>query len=181
MQQEVLSPIKSATASRDPVPALRREQDPKFVYYLSAEFLMGRSLTNTVANLGLVGPYADVRTNPLCDAHAYYCISNTAAKNAKTRDKPRAVPPQALKEFGYKLEQVADAEQNAALGNGGLGRLAACFIDSMATLDYPGWGYGIRYKYGMFRQVRPLGLETSLLTVKWAAISSVARCPTRVK
>ena len=53
------------------------------------------------------------------------------------------------------MEQVADAEQNAALGNGGLGRLAACFIDSMATLDYPGWGYGIRYKYGMFKQVRP--------------------------
>ena len=51
---------------------------------------------------------------------------------------------------------MADAEQNAALGNGGLGRLAACFIDSMATLDYPGWGYGIRYKYGMFKQVRPL-------------------------
>ena len=64
-----------------------------------------------------------------------------------------AIHRQALKQFGTDLETVADAEQNAALGNGGLGRLAACFIDSMATLDYPGWGYGIRYKYGMFKQV----------------------------
>ena len=52
----------------------------------------------------------------------------------------------------YDLETLRDAEQNAALGNGGLGRLAACFIDSMATLNLPGWGYGIRYKYGMFKQ-----------------------------
>jgi len=56
-------------------------------------------------------------------------------------------------QLGYSLEELVDAEQNAALGNGGLGRLAACFVDSMATLDYPGWGYGIRYKYGMFKQV----------------------------
>lgn len=96
-----------------------RQKDPKFIYYLSAEFLMGRSLLNTVMNLGLEEEYG-----------------------------------QAVKQLGYSLEELVDAEQNAALGNGGLGRLAACFLDSIATLDLPGWGYGIRYKYGMFRQVR---------------------------
>ena len=60
----------------------------------------------------------------------------------------------AVKALGYTLEDLRDQEQNAALGNGGLGRLAACFLDSIATLDLPGWGYGIRYKYGMFKQVR---------------------------
>jgi starch phosphorylase len=81
------------------------------VYYLSAEFLMGRSLLNTVYNLGLGGEYG-----------------------------------KALTQMGYKMEAVADQEHNAALGNGGLGRLAACFLDSIATLDLPGWGYGIRYQ-----------------------------------
>lgn len=79
---------------------------------------MGRSLLNTVLNLGLEDEYGE-----------------------------------AVKQLGYSLEELVDAEQNAALGNGGLGRLAACFLDSIATLDLPGWGYGIRYKYGMFRQV----------------------------
>ena len=88
------------------------------MYYLSAEFLMGRSLLTSVYNLGLEGTYG-----------------------------------QAVQKLGYTLEQLVDAEQNAALGNGGLGRLAACFLDSIATLDLPGWGYGIRYKYGMFKQV----------------------------
>ncbi len=68
---------------------------------------------------------------------------------------------EAVRALGYKMEELVDAEQNAALGNGGLGRLAACFVDSMATLDYPGWGYGIRYKYGMFKQVSNSSLETS--------------------
>lgn len=89
------------------------------MYYLSAEFLMGRTLTNAVFNLGLEGEYG-----------------------------------KALKQLGYEMEQVVDQERDAALGNGGLGRLAACFLDSMANLDLPGWGYGIRYKYGMFKQVR---------------------------
>lgn len=85
---------------------------------------MGRSLLNTVFNLGLEGDYA-----------------------------------KALNTLGYKMEEVVDAERDAALGNGGLGRLAACFLDSMATLDLPGWGYGIRYKYGMFKQVRGEGRQ----------------------
>ena len=59
---------------------------------------------------------------------------------------------EALRELGYDLETVMTHERDAALGNGGLGRLAACFLDSMATLELPAWGYGIRYEYGMFRQ-----------------------------
>ena len=60
---------------------------------------------------------------------------------------------EALRELGYSIESIAEKERDAALGNGGLGRLAACFLDSMATLNLPAWGYGIRYSYGMFRQV----------------------------
>ncbi|KAK9849013.1 hypothetical protein WJX84_009521 [Apatococcus fuscideae] len=97
-----------------------REKDPKFIYYLSAEFLMGRTLTNAVNNLGLEGEFGE-----------------------------------AIRKLGYSLEELQSQEQNASLGNGGLGRLAACFLDSIATLSLPGWGYGIRYRYGMFRQ----GLE----------------------
>lgn len=95
-----------------------REQDPKRVYYMSMEFLMGRSLMNCLNNLEIKDTYCE-----------------------------------ALKELGYDLETVMTHERDAALGNGGLGRLAACFLDSMATLNLPAWGYGIRYEYGMFRQV----------------------------
>ncbi|KAG2434907.1 hypothetical protein HYH02_012105 [Chlamydomonas schloesseri] len=104
-----------------------KKEDPKFIYYLSAEFLMGRSLTNTVYNLGIEGEYGA-----------------------------------ALRDLGYQMEKVADAERDAALGNGGLGRLAACFLDSMATLDLPGWGYGIRYKYGMFKQGLKNGYQVEM-------------------
>lgn len=97
--------------------AMWREKDPKSVYYLSAEFLMGRSLSNAIQNMGVEGPYGEI-----------------------------------LNKLGYDLETVVEEERDAALGNGGLGRLAACFLDAMATLELPGWGYGIRYKYGMFKQ-----------------------------
>jgi starch phosphorylase len=93
------------------------DNDVKRVYYFSMEFLMGRSLMNSLHNLEM--------------------------------DQPTH---KALHELGVELEKLRDAEYDAALGNGGLGRLAACFLDSMATLDLPGYGYGIRYEYGMFQQ-----------------------------
>ena len=92
-------------------------QDAKRVYYLSLEFLMGRTLGNAMTNLGLVDACRD-----------------------------------ALMDLGYSLEDLRDAEWDAGLGNGGLGRLAACFLDSLATLQLPAYGYGIRYEYGIFHQ-----------------------------
>jgi starch phosphorylase len=91
--------------------------DAKRVYYFSLEFLMGRTLMNSVNNLGF-----DQQFREACN------------------------------ELGIDLDDVREIEPDAALGNGGLGRLAACFLDSMATLSLPGYGYGIRYEYGMFAQ-----------------------------
>lgn len=93
------------------------EKDPKRVYYLSLEFYMGRSLTNTMINLGIQGA---------CD--------------------------EAMYQLGLDIESLESMEEDAGLGNGGLGRLAACFLDSMATLGLAAYGYGIRYEYGIFAQ-----------------------------
>lgn len=93
------------------------KQDPKMVYYLSMEFLMGRALGNNMINL-----------------QAYKAVEK------------------ALDELGIDINVVEDQEPDAALGNGGLGRLAACFLDSLATLGYAAYGCGIRYRYGMFKQ-----------------------------
>lgn len=92
-------------------------KEKKRVYYLSLEFLIGRSLGNSVTNLGLMETVA-----------------------------------QAVEELGFDMEEIRDQEEDAALGNGGLGRLAACFMDSIATLKIPAYGYGIRYEYGLFFQ-----------------------------
>jgi len=100
------------------------EQDAKRVYYLSLEFLMGRTLSNSTLNLEIDEPCKE-----------------------------------ALYELGQEFEAVAEIESDAALGNGGLGRLAACFLDSMATLDLACYGYGIRYEYGMFRQTIENGIQ----------------------
>ena len=93
------------------------KKDPKVVYYMSMEFLMGRALGNNLINLS-----------------AYKEVA------------------QALREIGVDINAIEDQEPDPALGNGGLGRLAACFMDSLATLGYPAYGCGIRYRYGMFKQ-----------------------------
>jgi len=92
-------------------------QDAKRVYYLSMEFLIGRLLSNNLANLGIL-----------------------------------AAAREALDGLGVRLDDVLDTEPDPALGNGGLGRLAACFLDSLATQNLSGYGYGIRYEYGLFEQ-----------------------------
>src|SRR6516164_8516450 len=91
--------------------------DAKRLYYLSLEFLMGRTLANSLLNLGFLDAAAE-----------------------------------AMHELGYALEDLREAEWDTGLGNGGLGRLAACFLDSLATLALPSYGYGLRYEYGMFHQ-----------------------------
>ena len=92
-------------------------EDPKRVYYLSMEFLMGRTMENSLINLGMIDRFRE-----------------------------------AMDSLGYDFAKLLDEEQDAGLGNGGLGRLAACFLDSMATMSIPAYGYGIRYEYGIFRQ-----------------------------
>jgi starch phosphorylase len=101
--------------------------DSKRLYYLSMEFLMGRSLRNNLENLGIY--------QTCCDA---------------------------LRDAGVELAALEEREPDAALGNGGLGRLAACFLDSLASLGMPGYGYGINYEYGLFRQEIDNGCQKEL-------------------
>ena len=115
--------------------------DTKRLYYLSMEFLIGRSMGINLYNLGI---FDSCRT--------------------------------AMMEMGVDLEEIREEETDAALGNGGLGRLAACFLDSLATLDYPGFGYGIT---GFPRQdLFKLNVQTNPASFRFTAISSMARiCP----
>jgi starch phosphorylase len=93
------------------------ESDAKRLYYLSLEFLSGRTLGNSLVNMGMMDTCHD-----------------------------------ALHQIGFDLEEIREMEWDAGLGNGGLGRLAACFLDSLATLEIPSYGYGIHYEYGLFYQ-----------------------------
>ena len=121
-QQQIFSAV--ALATKDAIidawlatQEQMKKQDPKIVYYMSMEFLMGRALGNNLINLGA---YGEVK--------------------------------EALEELGLDINCIEDQEPDPALGNGGLGRLAACFLDSLATLNYCAYGCGIRYRYGMFKQ-----------------------------
>jgi len=107
--------------------ASNREARAKRVYYLSMEFLIGRSFVNNLIALGLYEVFIE-----------------------------------AAREWGIDLTDIIEAEPDAALGNGGLGRLAACFLDSMATLGIPGYGYGINYEYGLFRQQIRRGYQVEM-------------------
>ena len=103
----------------------------KRVYYLSMEFLMGRSLKNTLYNLNLTKTFTS-----------------------------------ALKDFGIVLDKLYDCEPDAGLGNGGLGRLAACYLDGLATQGYPAMGYSILYEFGIFKQLIVDGWQNELPCTK---------------
>ena len=131
-QQQIFQAVGYAVkdAIMDAWIATQREydkKDPKIVYYMSMEFLMGRALGNNLINLTF---YDEVK--------------------------------EALEEIGLDLNVIEDQEPDAALGNGGLGRLAACFLDSLATLGYAAYGCGIRYRYGMFKQKIEKGYQVEV-------------------
>lgn len=93
----------------------------------------------------------------LADAKRVYYLSleflmGRALDNAMLNIGQKDIAKAGLAELGFRIEDVIEQENDAALGNGGLGRLAACFLDSLATLNYPAWGYGLRYRYGIFKQ-----------------------------
>ncbi|MFA7009672.1 MAG: glycogen/starch/alpha-glucan phosphorylase, partial [Bacilli bacterium] len=104
-----------------------KEAKGKRVYYLSMEFLMGRSLKNNIYNLGLIEEFKE-----------------------------------AIKRYGYTLEDLYEKEPDAGLGNGGLGRLGACYLDALASQDYPAMGFSLRYEYGLFKQKIVDGWQTEL-------------------
>ena len=131
-QQQIFQAVGYAVkdAIMDAWIATQREydkKDPKIVYYMSMEFLMGRALGNNLINLTF---YDEVK--------------------------------EAREEMGLDLNVIEDQEPDAALGNGGLGRLAACFLDSLATLGYAAYGCGIRYRYGMFKQKIEKGYQVEV-------------------
>ena len=114
----VLTTLRALQVNWNETQLTYSRKSPKRAYYLSLEFLMGRTLDNALLNLGLKGQYTDGVT-----------------------------------QLGFSLEDLLEQERDAALGNGGLGRLAACYLDSSSSQDLPVWGYGLRYQYGIFQQL----------------------------
>ena len=96
---------------------------------------MGRALDNAMLNVGLKNVAKGTRPSSYLGQLLVLTIST-----------------EGLTELGFRIEDIIDQEHDAALGNGGLGRLAACFLDSLASLNMPAWGYGLRYRYGIFKQ-----------------------------
>lgn len=117
------------------------ETNPKFIYYLSAEYLLGRQLAQNML-------YTDTKE----------------------------LAKEALSDFNSNFEEVIDQDIEPGLGNGGLGRLAACFLDSMATLDIPSVGYGIRYEFGIFRQSFKNGWQVESPD-EWLYLGYLGICP----
>ncbi|KAJ8075811.1 Non-essential glycogen phosphorylase [Marasmius tenuissimus] len=117
-QAAALSVRDSLIANWNETQLYYTKKSPKRAYYLSLEFLMGRTLDNAILNLGLKDQYKE-----------------------------------GVEKLGFSVEDLLEQERDAALGNGGLGRLAACYLDSSASQELPLWGYGLRYKYGIFQQL----------------------------
>lgn len=114
-------------------------RDTKRVYYLSLEFLMGRTLDNAMLNVGLKDVAKGKNRIAFVVFYAAFWLTGFQMLEG-------------LSELGFRIEDIITQEHDAGLGNGGLGRLAACFLDSLASLNYPAWGYGLRYRYGIFKQ-----------------------------
>ncbi|VFQ98226.1 unnamed protein product [Cuscuta campestris] len=124
------------------------KSDPEQAYYATADSVRDRLIkqwNDTYLHYHKVNP-----------KQTYYLsmeyLQGRALSNAIGNLDVQGAYADALNQLGHKLEEVSEQEKDAALGNGGLGRLASCFLDSMATLDLPAWGYGLRYKYGLFKQ-----------------------------
>lgn len=104
---------------------------------LSLEFLMGRALDNAMLNVEMKKVAEGMSSESIFSKMVYPDLN---------------LSPEGLSDLGFRMEDIIEQERDAALGNGGLGRLAACFLDSLATLNYPAWGYALRYRYGIFKQ-----------------------------
>lgn len=111
---------------------------------------MGRTLSNALLNLGQFRP--SIRPNQLTHVSPWYLIEGVVPEYTDS-----------LNALGFNIEDILVQERDAGLGNGGLGRLAACYLDSSASQELPVWGYGLRYKYGIFQQLIKVRFNSSFI------------------